>query len=177
LHHIMSANLHYGPGPWVDRGRQDWTSVYYHKADSAGIGFNRTSSGSNAVSQYFPEVRDIYENLETCPENLLLWFHHVPWNYKLKSGRDVWNELCYRYNLGVDSVRWMQNEWKKTKGVVDFERYEKVEALLVKQEENARVWRDACLLYFQTFSKMPIPDSYEKPQQTLQYYKSLTYKF
>jgi alpha-glucuronidase len=177
LHHIMYESLHYGPGPWVNRGRQDWTAVYYHKADSAGVGFNRTSSGSNAVGQYFPEVRDVYEKLETCPENLVLWFHHVPWDYKLKSGMNVWEEMCYRYNMGVDSVRWMQREWNKSKGYVDNDRFEQVKALLVKQEENARVWRDGCLLYFQTFSKKPIPDKYEKPEQTLQYYKNLKYSF
>jgi alpha-glucuronidase len=177
LHHIMYANLHYGPGPWVDKGRQDWTSVYYHRADSAGIGFNRTSTGSNAVGQYFPEVRDIYEKLETCPENLLLWFHHVPWDYRLKSGRNVWEELCYRYNLGVDSVRWMQKEWSGVKGIIDNDRFEKVKALLVEQEENARVWRDACLLYFQTFSKKPIPVNFEKPEHPLEYYKALKYSF
>jgi alpha-glucuronidase len=177
LHHIMYASLHYGPGPWVDRGRKDWTSVYYHRADSEGIGFNRTSTGSNAVGQYFPEIRDIYENPETCPENLLLWFHHLSWDYKLKSGRSVWEELCYRYNMGVDSVRWMQREWLAVRGAIDNERYEKVRALLVKQEENARVWRDACLLYFQTFSKRPFPDNYEKPEHDLIYYKNLKYSF
>jgi alpha-glucuronidase len=177
LHHIMYAGLHYGPGPWVDSGRADWTSVYYHRADSAGIGFDRTTSGSNAVEQYFPGVREVYENLETCPENLLLWFHHVSWDYRLKTGRNVWGELCYRYNSGVDSVRWMQKEWSETKGVIDNERFEKVQALLVKQEENARVWRDACLLYFQTFSKRPIPFEYEKPEHTLEYYKKLKYNF
>lgn len=177
LHHIMYESLHYGPGPWVDRGRQDWTSVYYHRADSVGIGFNRTSTGSNAIGQYFPEIRDLYENLQTCPENLLLWFHHVPWDYKLRSGRSVWNELCYRYNMGVDSVRWMQKEWLNTKGAIDNERFEKVRALLEKQEENAVVWRDACLLYFQTFSKRPIPDNLEKPEHTLEYYKSIKYNF
>ena len=177
LHHIMYASLHYGPGPWVDRGRQDWTSVYYHKADTAGIGFNRTSSGSNAVGQYFPEVRDLYENLATCPENLLLWFHHVPWDYRLKSGRNVWEEMCFRYNLGVDSVRWMQKEWQEAKGIVDNDRFEKVQALLIKQEENARVWRDACLLYFQTFSKKEIPVKYEQPEHDLIYYKNLKYSF
>jgi alpha-glucuronidase len=177
LHHIMSANLHYGPGPWVDSGRQDWTAVYYHRADSAGIGFDRTSKGSNAISQYFLPLREKYEKLETCPENLLLWFHHVPWNYKLKTGRDVWEELCYRYNLGVDSVRWMEREWLKSKGLIDSDRFNMVETLLVKQCENAMVWRDACLLYFQTFSKRAIPDNYEKPKQTLQYYKNLKYSF
>jgi alpha-glucuronidase len=177
LHHIMYANLHYGPGPWVDKGRKDWTSVYYHRADTAGIGFDRTSTGSNAVGQYYPEVRDVYEKLETCPENLLLWFHHVPWDYRLKSGRNVWEELCQRYNMGVDSVRWMQKEWDMAKGVIDSDRFGKVQALLSEQEANARVWRDACLLYFQTFSKRPIPANYEKPEHTLEYYKSLKYSF
>lgn len=177
LHHIMYAGLHYGPGPWVDKGRQDWTAVYYHRADSAGIGFNRTSTGSNAVGQYFPPVRDIYESLATCPENLLLWFHHVPWDYKLKSGNTVWEELCFRYNMGVDSVRWMQKQWLEAKGIVDNDRFEKVQSLLVKQEENAKVWRDGCLLYFQTFSKRPIPEKYEKPENTLEYYKNLKYSF
>jgi alpha-glucuronidase len=177
LHHIMYASLHYGPGPWVDRGRKDWTSVYYHRADSGGIGFDRTSRGSNAVGQYFPEVRDIYEKTETCPENLLLWFHHVPWNYKLKSGRDVWEELCFRYNSGVDSVRWIQKEWLSSEGIIDEERYGKVKELLNQQEVNARVWRDACLLYFQTFSGRPIPSIYEKPEHPLQYYKNLKYNF
>ncbi len=177
LHHIMYAGLHYGPGPWVDRGRKDWTSVYYHKADSAGIGFNRTSTGSNAVGQYFPEVRDVYENLDTCPEELLLWFHHLPWDYKLKSGRNIWEELCYRYNAGVDSVHWMQKEWLGVEGMVDDERFEKVKILLAEQEENARVWRDACLLYFQTFSKRPFPPGYEQPEHDLDYYKRLKYSF
>jgi alpha-glucuronidase len=122
-------------------------------------------------------VRNAYEKLETCPENLLLWFHHVPWDYRLRSGRTVWEELCQRYNMGVDSVRWMQKEWNLTKGVIDNERFEKVQSLLVKQEENARVWRDACLLYFQTFSKRPVPARYEKPDHTLEYYKSLKYSF
>ena len=177
LHHIMSADLHYGPGPWVNNLRRDWTSVYYHRADSFGIGFNRSSTGSNAVAQYFPEVRDIYNNLSTCPENLLLWFHHLPWDYKLSTGRDVWEELCYRYNSGVDSVRWMQKEWESLKPCVDAERFTLVEKLLRKQEENAVVWRDACLLYFQTFSGRPIPGIYEEPAHTLEYYMNLKYSF
>ena len=175
LHHIMSTAIHYGPGPWVDDLRRDWNPVYYHRADSAGIGFERSSKGSNAVAQYFPPVRDLYDNLETCPDNLLLWFHHVPWDYKMKSGRTVWGELCYRYNMGVDSVRWMQKEWNKSKGMIDNERFEKVQTLMVKQEENARIWRDACLLYFQTFSRRPIPENYAKPEHSLEYYKSIKF--
>jgi alpha-glucuronidase len=175
LHHIMYAGHHYGPGPWVNRGRQDWTSVYYHRADSNGIGFNRTSSGSNAVSQYFPTVRDIYENIETCRENFLLWFHHVPWDYRLKSGRTLWDEICYRYDEGVKSVRWLQDEWAKSKDFIDADRFEKVQSLLVKQERDAKIWRDGCILYFQTFSKRPIPDGLEKPQYNLDYYMNHKY--
>jgi alpha-glucuronidase len=175
LHHIMYSGHHYGPGPWVDRGRKDWTSVYYHRADSAGIGFDRTSKGSDAVAQYFKPVRDIYENIGTCPENLLLWFHHVPWDYKLKSGKSLWDEMCLRYDSGVKSVRWLQSEWEKSKGFIDKERFEEVAALLVKQERDARIWKDGCILYFQTFSKRPIPEAVEKPEKTLDFYNNYRY--
>ena len=175
LHHIMYAGHHYGPGPWVDRGRQDWTSVYYHRADSIGIGFDRTSTGSNAVSQYFPPVKDLYENIQTCPENLLLWFHHVPWDYKLKSGRTLWDEICLHYNQGLKSVGWLQDEWGKTKNNVDNERFEQVKSLMVKQERDAKIWRDGCLLYFQTFSRRPFPQGVEKPENNLDYYKNYRY--
>jgi alpha-glucuronidase len=175
LHHIMYSGHHYGPGPWVDRGRKDWTSVYYHRADSAGIGFDRTSQGSDALSQYFQPVRDIYEKVESCPENLLLWFHHVPWDFKLKSGSTLWDELCIRYNDGVNSVRWLQNEWDKSKEFIDNERFEEVRSLLVKQERDAKIWRDGCILYFQTFSKRPVPEGLEKPEKSLEYYKNYRY--
>lgn len=175
LHHLMGRGHHYGPGPWVDRGRADWTSVYYHRADSNGIGFDRSSAGSDAVSLYFPTVRDHFDNLETCPENLLLWFHHVSWDYKLKSGRTLWDELCCKYNEGVDSVRWLLAEWNKAEGIVDDERYEQVKSFLKIQEKEAKLWRDACILYFQTFSQRPIPDSVEKPEHTLEYYKNLRF--
>ena len=175
LHHIMYSGHHYGPGPWVDRGRKDWTSVYYHRADSSGIGFDRTSKGSDAVAQYFQPVRDIFENIETCPENLLLWFHHVPWDYKLKSGRTLWDELCLRYDGGVKSVRWLQDEWDKSKEFIDSERFEEVRALLIKQERDAKIWRDGCILYFQTFSKRPIPGGVELPQKDLDFYRNYRY--
>ena len=155
--------------------RADWTSVYYHRADSNGIGFDRSSEGSDAVSQYFPTVRDRFDNLETCPENLLLWFHHVSWDYKLKSGRTLWDELCYKYNEGVDSVRWLLAEWNKAEGIVDDERYEQVKSFLKIQEKEAKLWRDACILYFQTFSQRPVPDSVEKPEHTLEYYKNFRF--
>ena len=175
LHHMMYAGHHYGPGPWVSRGRQDWTSVYFHRADSIGIGFNRTSTGSNAVGQYFPEIRNTFEKIETCPENLLLWFHHVPWDFKMQSGRTLWNELCFKYNEGVNSVREMENQWLKLESFVDKERFNKVKSLLALQEEHAKIWRDACLLYFQTFSKRPVPEQFVKPEHDLQYYINYRY--
>jgi alpha-glucuronidase len=178
LHHIMGTSHHYGPAPWVSNaGRADWNPVYYHKADSIGIGFERTSKGSNAVAQYAPEVASVFENIKTCPEEYLLWFHHVPWNYKMKSGRTLWNELCYKYNLGVNSVRLMQKTWNTMSNLVDEERFRQVKMLLAVQEKEAVWWRNSCLLYFQTFSKMPIPSNYEQPDHSLEYYKSLRFPF
>jgi alpha-glucuronidase len=178
LHHIMGYGHHYGPAPWYDRAsRADWNPVYFHKADAKGIGFDRTEKGSNALLQYAPEVRRVYEDINSCPEDLLLWFHHVPWDHKMKSGRTLWEELCYKYNIGVDSVRAMQAAWKSLKGYVDEERFNHVTMLLAVQEKEAVWWRNSCLLYFQTFSKQPIPAKYEQPNQTLEYYKSLTFPY
>lgn len=176
LNHIMGTGHHYGPAPWVSNaGRADWNPVYYHKADSIGIGFNRTASGSNALLQYAPEIRSNFENINTCPEKFLLWFHHVPWNYKMLSGRSLWNELCFKYNEGVYSVRWMQKTWATINGLIDNERFNQVKQLLSIQEKEAVWWRDACLSYFQTFSKMPIPANYEQPAHPLDYYKALRF--
>ncbi len=178
LHHIMATGHHYGPGPWVSNlSRPEWNPVYYHRADSAGIGFDRTVTGSNALSQYKPEAAKAWEDVTTIDEKYLLWFHHVSWNKKMNSGRSLWNELCYKYNTGVDSVRWMQQTWSRQKNKVDGERYRQVAMLLNIQEDEAEWWRDACLLYFQTFSKMPVPANYEKPDHSLEYYKSLQFPF
>jgi alpha-glucuronidase len=175
LHHIMYTGHHYGPSPWANRGRQDWTPVYYHKADSAGIGFERSSKGSNAVAQYYPEVRNTFDKVETTPENLLLWFHHVPWDYKMKSGKTLWDEMCFKYNEGVNSVIKMENEWQKLGSFIDMERFEKVKSLLTLQEEHAKIWRDACILYFQTYSKRQIPASLARPEHDLKYYMDYRY--
>jgi alpha-glucuronidase len=175
LHHQMYAGHHYGPGPWVNRGRADQTSVYFNKADSIGLGFNRTSSGSNTVSQYFPPVRDIFENIRTCPENLLLWFHHVPWDYKVQSGRTLWDELCLKYESGIGLVKLLREQWNTCNEAIDPERFELVKSLLVKQERDAKIWKDACILYFQTFSKRPIPEGVEKPEHDLDFYKAYRY--
>lgn len=178
LHHLMATGHHYGPGPWVNNlTREDWNPVYYHKADSAGIGFDRTAKGSNALSQYAPEARMQWEDVTTIDEKYLLWFHHVSWAHKMKSGRTLWNELCFKYNSGVDSVRKMRATWIKQKNKIDEERFNHVLMLLNIQEKEAVWWRDACLLYFQTFSRMPIPVVYEKPAHTLEYYKSLRFPY
>jgi alpha-glucuronidase len=177
LHHIMAKDHHYGPGPWVEHGRADWTSVYYHRADSMGLGFDRTPGGSDAVSHYFSPYREQLSRLDTCPEELLLWFHHVPWQHTMKSGRNLWDELCFRYNRGVEAVCRMQRTWVSLANLVDETRFELVRALLKIQEKEARWWRDACLLYFQTFSGLPIPAEYERPAGTLEYYRNLTHYY
>lgn len=173
LHHIMARDHHHGPGPWVSEGRPDWTSVYYHRADTAGIGFNRTATGSNALSQYSPEVRQRFENPGLCPESLLLWFHHLPWDHRMVSGRTLWEELCYHYYDGANTVKKMQQTWKALEGMIDQERFDHVQALLSIQLKEAVWWRDACVLYFQSFSRQPIPEGLEKPNQSLEYYRNI----
>lgn len=179
LHHIMDGN-HYGPGPWISNKKPEiahWTSVYYHKADSNGIGFNRIKSGSNALEQYFPPVRAKFEKAETCPEELLLWFHHIGWDYKLQSGKTLWDEMCQHYNLGVQQVKDMQNKWRELEGKIDKNRFEHVNSLLNIQLKDAKFWRDACILYFQTFSKKPIPEGIEKPEKPLEYFINYKYPY
>jgi alpha-glucuronidase len=178
LHHIMGYGHHYGPAPWYNEAlRQDWNPVYFHKADAEGLGFDRTANGSNAVSQYAPEAAQTFSNVHTCPEGYLLWLHHVGWDFKLKSGRTLWDELCVKYYAGVDTVRAMQKAWIGLKPFVDTQRFEQVRMLLAIQEKEAVWWRNACLLYFQTFSKKPIPGSYEQPDHSLDYYKSLHFPY
>ena len=178
LHHQMAWHHHYGPGPWIkDKPRADWTSAYYNRADSNGLGFDRTKTGSDAVNQYFPPLDSIFGNLETCPEKYLLWFHHVPWDYKMKSGRTLWDELCYKYYLGTDQVKDMQKTWNTLEGKIDQERFKHVQSLLKIQVRDAIEWRNACLLYFQTFSQMPIPPEYEQPDKPLEYYMNIDRKY
>ena len=175
LTHIMAEGHHYGPGPWVDlkgAGRADWTSVYYHKAAADGIGFDRTATGSNALAQYAPEWQKLWGNLETCPENLLLWFHRVSWDRKMKSGRTLWDELCLRYQQGVDDVRALRRDWASLEGRIDAERFTHVAQRLARQEKEAIHWRDACLLYFQQFSQRPLPAGVEPAAHPLEHYTS-----
>jgi alpha-glucuronidase len=178
LHHLMARSHHYGPGPWVEGGpRADWTSLYYHRADAKGVGFDRTASGSNAVGQYFPPIAARFGSLETVGDDYLLWFHHVPWTHRMASGRTLWEELLHRYQKGVDAVRRMQATWRSLEGRIDAERWEQTRAFLRIQEQEARWWRDASVLYFQTFSKLPIPNGYEKPEYDLEYYKAIHKKY
>jgi alpha-glucuronidase len=178
LHHLMARGHHYGPGPWVSGGgRADWTSVYYHRADATGIGFDRTATGSNAVSQYAQPVRDRFSNLKTVGDDYLLWFHHVPWDYRMASGRTLWDELTFRYCLGVSAVLKMEKTWEGLSKFVDPERYEETRAFLAIQEKEARWWRDASVLYFQTFSKRPVADSCGPPANTLEHYMSINNRY
>lgn len=171
LHHIFSANGHYGPGPWwaPPRMRKDWTPPYYHQADTLGIGFDRTSTGSNNLSQYQEPLRSELTNLSTCPEAYLLWFHHLPWDYKLKSGRTLWDELCIHYDGGVQQVRQFQKIWDQAERFVDRDRFADVQKRLCDQSLNALEWKDGCILYFQKFSRRPFPYNLERPMYNLDY--------
>ncbi|HZZ17818.1 MAG TPA: alpha-glucuronidase family glycosyl hydrolase [Opitutaceae bacterium] len=173
LHHIMAWDHHYGPGPWTTGGRADWTAPYYHHADSAGLGFERTPAGSNSLGQYAPEIARKWGDLSTCPENLVLWFHHVPWDYRMAPGDTLWDALCHRYQTGVSSIESSKAEWEGLRGKIDDERFQHVEALLSREAKDARSWEGACILYFQQFSKRPIPEHVDKPEHTLEYYESV----
>ena len=178
LHHLMARGHHYGPGPWVEGGpRADWTSVYFHRADAQGIGFDRTASGSNAVAQYAPQLAAQFSDLKRVPDDFLLWFHHVPWDYRTKSGRILWDELVYRYTRGVDDVREMARTWQGLAPFVDEERHAQVAAFLRIQQQEAQWWRDASIAYFQTFSKRPLPAGFAAPRYSLEYYKSLQFPY
>ena len=156
LHHIMQVDFHYGPGPQHNTGREDWRSTYYHRADSIGLGFDRSSTGSNAISQYSSPLREKFDNINTCPEKYLLWFHHVPWDYKMTSGKTLWSELCTKYYTGTKYVDRMIDTWSTLEKFIDPEIYSHVKAKLEKQKTDAAIWRDTCLDYFQKFSNKPI---------------------
>ncbi|MBO2544127.1 alpha-glucuronidase [Salegentibacter sp. BDJ18] len=174
LHHIMATSHHYGPGPWVDDlGRPEWNPVYYHKADKNGIGFDRTSSGSNALAQYAKPIEEKYSNPKTTPEKYLLWFHHLPWDYKMDNGKTLWNNMALHYQKGVEQVEEMQSTWKKMEQYVNKAEFKKTSMLLEIQLKEAKWWRDACLSYFQQFSEMELPAGVPEPEHNLEYYKSI----
>jgi len=175
LAHMMGTDHHYGPAPWVSNLSQpEWNPVYYHKADTVGLGFDRTATGSNAVSQYASPVGQLFGNRATVPDDSLLFFHHVGWSETLDTGKTLWEELVRRYSQGVDDVGKMRESWTSVKGYVDGQRFGEVSDFLQIQHYEARWWRDACLSYFATFSKLPIPDGYAMPQNALSFYQGLT---
>lgn len=165
LHHIFAWNHHYGPEPWceIPGARADWLPSYYHCADREGIGFDRTTTGSDAVSQYPDSLAAVFNSLSSCPEEFLLWFHHVSWDYKLKSDNTLWDELCYKYQTGVDKAQEFCEVWNQMSDYVDSERYQAIANRLKIQADDAVWWKDACLEYFRTFSRMKYPSGVDKP--------------
>lgn len=177
LHHLMGWSHHHGPEPWTEipGARPDWLPSYYHKASSYGIGFDRTTKGSNAVEQYFSPVKELYNDPNTCPENLLLWFHHLPWDYRLQSGKTLWDAICYKYYEGVEEVRLFQKKWDMLEDMIDAQRFSEIQYKMKVQTREAIWWRDACILYFQTFSGKTIPFELERPIHDLDELKKIKF--
>lgn len=174
LAHLMATDHHYGPGPWVnDLSTPEWNPFYYHKADSDGIGFDRTSSGSKAVEQYAANARDTFGSRGSVPDDFLLFFHRVGWQEKLGSGKSLWEELVHRYSRGVDGVGTMKGQWVTVKGRIDAGRFEEVAGFLDIQHYEARWWRDACLSYFAQTANLTIPAGYAAPANDLGFYQGL----
>lgn len=175
LAHLMAAGHHYGPGAWQ---HADPPTVgdppYFHRADAEGIGFDRTSSGSNAASQYSPPVAALFQDPQRTPEKFLLWFHHLPWDYRMASGHTLWDELVMHYTQGVTTVRGMRATWATLAPYVDAQRFTEVSRFLSIQEQEAQWWRDATLAYFQSISHRPFPTGYDAPQRTLAEYEAIS---
>ncbi|WP_029015200.1 alpha-glucuronidase family glycosyl hydrolase [Niveispirillum irakense] len=178
LHHLMGRGHHYGPGPWVEGGpRSDWTSVYYHRATKDGIGFDRTATGSDAISQYAKPLADRFNKVETTPEEFLLWFHHVRWDRKMPSGRTLWAELLHHYGRGIATVDGMITRWDGLKGRIDDARHAEVAAFLAIQRKEAQWWRDASVAYWQSINGLPLPKGEAPPPHDAAYYKALSFPF
>ncbi|UZK70676.1 alpha-glucuronidase [Sphingomonas sp. S1-29] len=178
LAHLMATGHHYGPGPWVsDLARPEWNPVYYHRADKDGIGFDRTASGSNAVAQYMPQVARRFASRRSVDDKDLLWFHHVGWDEKMKSGRTLWAELLHRYDRGVAGVGDMQARWATLKPFVDAPRFEEVTQFLAIQQREAIWWRDASIAYFASVSGRALPTGVQPPAHDLEYYKAIEHSY
>lgn len=176
LHHIFAFGHHYGPEPWCDvpGARPDWLPKYYHRADSEGLGFDRTTDGSNAVEQYPEPLRSQLNGRDTCPEKFLLWFHHVPWTYRLKSGRTLWDELCLHYERGVLAAEKYRRRWQEAAPYIEPALHADVAERLRTQAADARWWKDACLQYFREFSRLPYPAGVTPPTRPLDELKKIT---
>jgi alpha-glucuronidase len=178
LAHLMGTGHHYGPAPWVDDlNRADWNPTYYHRADKGGIGFDRGPKGSDATSQYHPKVAAMFANVKKTPEQFLLWFHHLPWDYRVSSGRTLWHEIVYRYTRGVEVVSEMRRAWAGLERFVDPERFAQISAFLAIQEQEAQWWRDANIAYFQSTNGLPLPAGFAPPAHPLEYYESLKFPY
>lgn len=178
LTHLMATGHHYGPAPWVSElARPEWNPVYYHKADAGGIGFDRTRDGSDALSQYAPQVAKLWGDPKTVPETLLLWFHRVPWDRRMRSGRTLWDELVVRYDAGVNAVAAMQARWDGLKDRIDSRRWAEVRDFLAIQHEEAKWWRDASVAYFQSIAKRPLPAGHAAPPHDLAWYKAIDNRY
>ena len=167
LHHTFKGPDHYGPGPWDRSIRPDWEPAYYHKAAADGLGFDRTMNGSGAVAQYHEPLKSLYNNVATCPEELILWFHHLPWDYKMKSGRTLWDELCLTFQSGIDDAKSFVATWNSAEQHIDAQRFNDVKIKLERQAKDAIWWRDATIQYFQQFSGMKLPEGCQPFQQKL----------
>ena len=173
LAHLMATGHHYGPGPWVsDLARPEWNPTYYHRADANGIGFDRTASGSNAVSQYAGPVAKAFAKPETTPESMLLWFHHLPWDRRMKDGRTLWEDLVAHYDRGVAYVAGLQQQWNSLRGKIDAERWQKTATYLAIQEREARWWRDASLAYWMSVNHRALPAGVRAPEHDLAWYQA-----
>ena len=176
LAHLMGTGHHYGPAPWIaDLGRPEWNPAYYHQADRQGIGFDRTATGSNAVAQYAPPLAARFADPATTPEEDLLWFHHLPWDYRMQSGRPLWAELVHRYDRGIGSVAGMRRQWQSLAPLVDAERHEQTAAFLAIQQRDAQWWRDASIAYWRSLNGLPMPDGAAPPPRDLEYYQALSF--
>lgn len=164
------GDSHYAPGVWDNRPiRRDWVPVFYNQADKDGIGFDRTKkTGTDATSQYHPDFGSVMEDISTCPDKYLLWFHHVSWSHKCQTGRTVWEELCYHYQNGVNEARDMQRQWNSLEGAIDPDLFRDIQIRLMTQTQDAEWWKDGCLLYFQSLCNMPLPDFVDPPVHTLE---------
>ena len=173
LAHLMGTGHHYGPAPWVSNlARPEWNPVYYHRADAKGIGFDRTATGSDAIAQYQPEIAKRLADPRTTPENELLWFHHLPWDWKMKSGDTLWQALVSHYDLGVSTVAKMQAEWETTRPFVDPERWQQTASFLAIQHREAKWWRDASLAYWMSLNHLSLPAGAAPPEHDLDWYKA-----
>jgi alpha-glucuronidase len=174
LAHQMATDYHYGPAPWVcDLKQPSWNPCYYNHADRHGIGFDRTKTGSDAVAQYSPPVAAKFANLDTVPDKYLLWFHHLHWTYRMRSGRTLWDGLVGHYDAGAAQASQMRRTWSAVRPYVDAARWEAVESDLGRESDEARWWRDASIAYFESLSKLPLPPGSSAPAHPLSYYEAL----